>query len=55
MSPDFSHTDTCYHVHTKIVPTPTKDQVATDNTTESTQKKSKKCPLGMKRLLSSIA
>ncbi|XP_014494476.1 basic leucine zipper 23 [Vigna radiata var. radiata] len=46
--PDFSHTHTCYHVHTKIVPAPDEDQVATDDTAESAEKKSKKRPLGNK-------
>ncbi|XP_027354370.1 basic leucine zipper 23-like isoform X2 [Abrus precatorius] len=46
--PDFSHTHTCYHVHTKIVPAPAEDQVATDDTAESAEKKSKKRPLGNK-------
>lgn len=44
--PDFSHTHTCYHVHTKIVPAPAEDQVATDDTAESAEKKSKRRPLG---------
>ncbi|CAL0334190.1 unnamed protein product [Lupinus luteus] len=44
--PDFSHTHTCYHVHTKIVPAPGEDQVATDDTAESAEMKSKKRPVG---------
>ncbi|CAL5399802.1 unnamed protein product [Camellia sinensis] len=44
--PDFSHTHTCFHVHTKIVPAPTEDKVSTDDTAESSEKKSKKCPTG---------
>ncbi|OIV99544.1 hypothetical protein TanjilG_17354 [Lupinus angustifolius] len=44
--PDFLHTHTCYHVHTKIVPAPGEDQVATDDTAESAEKKSKKRPVG---------
>ncbi|KAE9616466.1 hypothetical protein Lal_00034567 [Lupinus albus] len=44
--PDFSHTHTCYHVHTKIVPAPGEDQVATDDSAESSEKKSKKRPVG---------
>ncbi|KAJ6708025.1 BASIC LEUCINE ZIPPER 23 [Salix viminalis] len=39
--PDYSHTHTCYHVHTKILP-PTEDKVVSDDTAESTDKKSKK-------------
>lgn len=46
--PDFSHTHTCYHVHTKIVPAED-DQVGTDDTAESAEKKSsKKRPVGNK-------
>ncbi|OIW08753.1 hypothetical protein TanjilG_03429 [Lupinus angustifolius] len=44
--PDFSHTHTCYHVHTKIVPASGEDQVATDDSAESSEKKSKKRPVG---------
>ncbi|XP_022136167.1 basic leucine zipper 19-like [Momordica charantia] len=44
--PDYSHTHTCFHVHTKIVPAPTDDKVVTDDTAESTEKKSKKRPTG---------
>lgn len=44
--PDFSHTHTCFHVHTKIVPAPAEDNIATDDTAESAEKKSKKRPLG---------
>ncbi|XP_038887814.1 basic leucine zipper 23-like [Benincasa hispida] len=45
--PDYSHTHTCFHVHTKIVPAPSEeDKVVTDDTAESTEKKSKKRPLG---------
>ncbi|XP_020538023.1 basic leucine zipper 23 isoform X2 [Jatropha curcas] len=44
--PDFSHTHTCFHVHTKIVSAPSDDKTATDDTAESTEKKSKKRPLG---------
>ncbi|KAL4389522.1 hypothetical protein AHAS_Ahas03G0053500 [Arachis hypogaea] len=44
--PDHSHTHTCYHVHTKIVPAPSEEQVGTDDTAESAEKKSKKRPLG---------
>jgi hypothetical protein len=39
--PDYSHTHTCYHVHTKILP-PAEDKVVSDDTAESTDKKSKK-------------
>ncbi|KAK7264201.1 hypothetical protein RJT34_31806 [Clitoria ternatea] len=47
--PDFSHSHTCYHVHTKIVPASNDDPVATDDTAESSEKKSsKKRPLGNK-------
>ncbi|XP_059647472.1 basic leucine zipper 23-like [Cornus florida] len=44
--PDFSHTHTCFHVHTKILPATPEDKVATDDTAESAEKKSKKRPLG---------
>ncbi|XP_023529760.1 basic leucine zipper 23-like isoform X2 [Cucurbita pepo subsp. pepo] len=45
--PDYSHTHTCFHVHTKILPaSPEEDKVVTDDTAESTEKKSKKRPLG---------
>ncbi|KAJ4966961.1 hypothetical protein NE237_018810 [Protea cynaroides] len=43
--PDYSHSHTCFHVHTKILPAP-EDNVATDDTEESSEKKSKKRPLG---------
>ncbi|CAI8616838.1 unnamed protein product [Vicia faba] len=46
--PDSSHTHTCYHVHTKIVPASEEDQVGTDDTAESAEKKSKKRPVGNK-------
>lgn len=46
--PDSSHTHTCYHVHTKIVPAPEEDQIGTDDTAESAEKKSKKRPTGNK-------
>ncbi|XP_025015712.1 basic leucine zipper 19 isoform X2 [Ricinus communis] len=44
--PDYSHTHTCFHVHTKIVSAPSDDKTGTDDTAESTEKKSKKRPLG---------
>ncbi|KAA8546112.1 hypothetical protein F0562_020437 [Nyssa sinensis] len=44
--PDLSHRHTCFHVHTKIVSTPTEDMVTTDDTAESAEKKSKKRPVG---------
>ncbi|KAL5791199.1 hypothetical protein ACOSQ2_006087 [Xanthoceras sorbifolium] len=45
--PDSSHTHTCFHVHTKIVSSSNEeDKVSTDDTAESTEKKSKKRPLG---------
>uniref|UniRef100_A0A5B7AY34 Putative bZIP transcription factor family protein 2 n=1 Tax=Davidia involucrata TaxID=16924 RepID=A0A5B7AY34_DAVIN len=44
--PDFSHTHTCFHVHTKIVSAPTEDKIASDDTAESAEKKSKKRPVG---------
>ncbi|XP_058759091.1 basic leucine zipper 19-like [Vicia villosa] len=46
--PDSSHTHTCYHVHTQIVPASEEDQVGTDDTAESAEKKSKKRPVGNK-------
>ncbi|XAR59841.1 hypothetical protein NMG60_11015829 [Bertholletia excelsa] len=44
--PDSSHTHTCFHVHTKILPAPSEDKVSADDTAESSEKKSKKRPLG---------
>lgn len=44
--PDSSHTHTCYHVHTKIMPPSSEDVNPSDDTSESTDKKSKKRPLG---------
>ncbi|XP_043714391.1 basic leucine zipper 23-like [Telopea speciosissima] len=44
--PDYSHTHTCFHVHTKILPASSEDKVASDDTAESEEKKSKKRPLG---------
>ena len=46
--PDFSHTHTCFHVHTKILAASgdDDDKAATDDTAESTEKTSKKRPLG---------
>ncbi|KAL4569675.1 hypothetical protein LXL04_025317 [Taraxacum kok-saghyz] len=45
--PDSSHTHTCYHVHTKILPaTSDDDKTPTEDTAESTDKKGKKRPSG---------
>lgn len=44
--PDYSHTHTCFHVHTKIVPAPSEDKLASDDTAESSENKSKKRPMG---------
>ncbi|KAJ8767055.1 hypothetical protein K2173_012568 [Erythroxylum novogranatense] len=44
--PDSSHTHTCFHVHTKIVSTPSDEKAADDDTAESTDKKCKKRPMG---------
>ncbi|KAL3814014.1 hypothetical protein ACJIZ3_015282 [Penstemon smallii] len=45
--PDKSHTHTCIHVHTQIMPTTSNDdQDPSDDTAESIEKKSKKRPLG---------
>ncbi|KAM7259995.1 hypothetical protein ACFE04_015736 [Oxalis oulophora] len=44
--PDSSHTHTCYHVHTKIVPSASEDKGTSEDTAESSGKKSKKRPLG---------
>ncbi|XP_076929252.1 basic leucine zipper 23-like [Bidens hawaiensis] len=47
LGPDSSHTHTCYHVHTKIVPAMSgDDKTPTDDTAESADKKGKKRPLG---------
>ncbi|MBA0854790.1 hypothetical protein Goshw_005049 [Gossypium schwendimanii] len=43
--PDNSHTHTCFHVHTKIVPASTEDKASIDDTAGS-REKSKKRPLG---------
>ncbi|KAL3621386.1 hypothetical protein CASFOL_036298 [Castilleja foliolosa] len=43
--PDKSHTHTCIHVHTQIMPSPSETQPS-DDTAESVEKKSKKRPLG---------
>lgn len=44
--PENTHTHTCLHVHTKILPAQSDDKVSTDDTSESSGKKSKKRPLG---------
>ncbi|KAF6170725.1 hypothetical protein GIB67_015677 [Kingdonia uniflora] len=44
--PDSSHTHTCFHVHTKILPAQSEDKASTDDTSESTDKKVKKRPVG---------
>ncbi|XVF45541.1 hypothetical protein PTKIN_Ptkin02bG0214400 [Pterospermum kingtungense] len=44
--PDNSHTHTCFHVHTKIVPASAEDTAAIDDTAGSRDKKSKKRPSG---------
>ncbi|KAF5951527.1 hypothetical protein HYC85_009471 [Camellia sinensis] len=45
--PDCAHTHTCFHMHTKIQSaTPEDDKVSANDTSESSGKKSKKCPLG---------
>ncbi|OMO92782.1 hypothetical protein COLO4_17334 [Corchorus olitorius] len=44
--PDNSHTHTCFHVHTKIVPAATEDKAAIDDSDTAGSKKSKKRPLG---------
>lgn len=44
--PDFSHTHTCVHVHTKILAASGDEMAATDDTAESTEKTSKKRPMG---------
>ncbi|GFS38702.1 Basic-leucine zipper (bZIP) transcription factor family protein [Actinidia rufa] len=44
--PDSTHTHTCVHVHTKIMSGPAEDKVSCDDTAESSEKKSRKCPLG---------
>ncbi|CAI0557530.1 unnamed protein product [Linum tenue] len=44
--PDYSHTHTCFHVHTKIVSGSSDDKHGSDDTAESVDKKSKKRPLG---------
>ncbi|KAI3447936.1 hypothetical protein Pfo_004601, partial [Paulownia fortunei] len=43
--PDKSHTHTCIHVHTQIMPTPNEVQAPSDDTAESVEKKTKKRPL----------
>ncbi|KAH6777059.1 Basic-leucine zipper transcription factor family protein [Perilla frutescens var. frutescens] len=44
--PDKSHTHTCIHVHTQIMPSPSEGQDPSDDTAESVDKKAKKRPLG---------
>lgn len=46
--PDKSHTRTCIHVHTQIMPSRNEGQAptSTDDTAESVEKKAKKRPLG---------
>ncbi|KAL2254885.1 UNVERIFIED_CONTAM: Basic leucine zipper 23 [Sesamum indicum] len=44
--PDKSHTHTCIHVHTQIMPSPSEPQAPSDDTAESVEKKGKKRPLG---------
>ncbi|KAL0365671.1 UNVERIFIED_CONTAM: Basic leucine zipper 23 [Sesamum angustifolium] len=44
--PDKSHTHTCIHVHTQIMPSPSEPQAPSDDTAESVEKKAKKRPLG---------
>ncbi|KAL0334576.1 UNVERIFIED_CONTAM: hypothetical protein Sradi_4669500 [Sesamum radiatum] len=42
--PDKSHTHTCIHVHTQIMPSPSEPQAPSDDTAESVEKKAKKRP-----------
>ncbi|KAG8368082.1 hypothetical protein BUALT_Bualt15G0008300 [Buddleja alternifolia] len=44
--PDKSHTHTCIHVHTQIMPSPDEAQDPSDDTAESVERKSKKRPSG---------
>ncbi|KAL8543294.1 hypothetical protein ACS0TY_004003 [Phlomoides rotata] len=44
--PDKSHTHTCIHVHTQIMPSGSEAQEPSDDTGESVETKSKKRPLG---------
>lgn len=44
--PDFPHTHTCLHLHTKILSPPNKYSASPDNTAKSTFEKSEKRPLG---------
>ncbi|CAI0445346.1 unnamed protein product [Linum tenue] len=44
--PDYSHTHTCFHVHTKIVSASSDDKLDSDDNAESVDKKSKKRPIG---------
>lgn len=44
--PDKSHTHTCIHVHTQIMPSPSEGQDPSDDTAESVDRKAKKRPLG---------
>lgn len=44
--PDKSHTHTCIHVHTQIMPSPSETQAPSDDTAESVEKKTGKRPLG---------
>ncbi|CAA7021955.1 unnamed protein product [Microthlaspi erraticum] len=44
--PENTHTHTCLHMHTKILPAQSEDKLSTDDTSESSGKKSNKRPLG---------
>lgn len=44
--PDKSHTHTCIHVHTQIMPSPSEGHDPSDDTAESVDRKAKKRPLG---------
>ncbi|KAL2476995.1 Basic-leucine zipper (bZIP) transcription factor family protein [Forsythia ovata] len=44
--PDKSHTHTCYHIHTQVMPSPSEVPSPSDDTAESVEKKSKKRPVG---------
>ncbi|CAA2983928.1 basic leucine zipper 23-like [Olea europaea var. sylvestris] len=46
VGPDNSHTHTCYHIHTQVVPAPSEVPSPSDDTAESVENKSKKRPVG---------
>ncbi|CAI9765441.1 unnamed protein product [Fraxinus pennsylvanica] len=44
--PDNSHTHTCYHIHTQVMPAPSEIQSPSDDNAESVERKPKSRPVG---------